>query len=160
MAEFRPDLVMLDWMMPVMDGPTLFRQMKLRPETSGLPVVFITARASQRDLDELKVLGAAGTISKPFPPRTCPSSCGQSGRRCLSVVLRDLGLFLLEVSSEEADDFVGVAEARVPVFLDQLVDQALIVLQVLGQGAGWVLRWCIATSIAVSPSKRCLPVSI
>jgi CheY-like chemotaxis protein len=72
MAEFRPDLVMLDWMMPVMDGPALFRQMKLRPETSALPVVFITARASQRDLDELKSLGAAGTISKPFSPKDLP----------------------------------------------------------------------------------------
>lgn len=72
MAEFRPDLVMLDWMMPVMDGPTLFRQMKLRPETSSLPVVFITARASQRDLDELRNLGAAGTISKPFSPKDLP----------------------------------------------------------------------------------------
>ena len=72
MAEFRPDLVMLDWMMPVMDGPTLFRQMKLRPETSSLPVVFITARASQRDLDDLKNLGAAGTISKPFSPKDLP----------------------------------------------------------------------------------------
>jgi len=71
-AEFQPDLVMLDWMMPVMDGPTLFRQMKLRPETSGLPVVFITAKASQRDLDELKTLGAAGTISKPFSPKDLP----------------------------------------------------------------------------------------
>ncbi len=72
MAEFRPDLVMLDWMMPVMDGPTLFRQMKLRPETKALPVVFITARASQRDLDELKSLGAVGTISKPFNPKDLP----------------------------------------------------------------------------------------
>jgi CheY-like chemotaxis protein len=71
-AEFRPDLVMLDWMMPVMDGPTLFRQMKLRPDTSALPVVFITARASQRDLEELKSLGAAGTISKPFSPKDLP----------------------------------------------------------------------------------------
>ena len=71
-AEFRTDLVMLDWMMPVMDGPTLFRQMKLRPETSALPVVFITAKASQRDLDELKSLGAAGTISKPFSPKDLP----------------------------------------------------------------------------------------
>ena len=71
-TAFKPDLVMLDWMMPVMDGPTLFRQMKLRPELSGLPVVFITARASQRDLDELKTLGAAGTISKPFSPKDLP----------------------------------------------------------------------------------------
>ena len=70
--EFKPDLVMLDWMMPVMDGPTLFRQMKLRPDTASLPVVFITAKASQRDLDELKSLGAAGTISKPFSPKDLP----------------------------------------------------------------------------------------
>jgi two-component system OmpR family response regulator len=71
-TEFKPDLVMLDWMMPVMDGPTLFRQMKLRPETSALPVVFITAKASSRELDELKSLGAAGTISKPFNPKDLP----------------------------------------------------------------------------------------
>ena len=71
-AEFNPDLVMLDWMMPKMDGPTLFRQMKLRPETSSLPVVFITAKASPKELDELRALGAAGTISKPFAPRDLP----------------------------------------------------------------------------------------
>src|SRR5215213_2587169 len=40
--RFKPDLVMLDWMMPGMDGPTLFRVMKEDPLTSGLPVVFIT----------------------------------------------------------------------------------------------------------------------
>ena len=51
MLAFHPDLVMLDWMMPVLDGPALFRQMKQRPETSALPVVFITAKAAQRDLD-------------------------------------------------------------------------------------------------------------
>ena len=69
---FQPDLVMLDWMMPVMDGPTLFKHMKTRPETSALPVVFITAKAAQRDLDELISLGAAGTISKPFSPKDLP----------------------------------------------------------------------------------------
>ena len=72
MSAFRPDLVMLDWMMPAIDGPTLFRQMKLRPETSALPVVFITAKAAQRDLDELLKMGAAGTISKPFSPKDLP----------------------------------------------------------------------------------------
>ena len=71
-TAFRPDLVMLDWMMPVMDGPTLFRQMKLRPDLSSLPVVFITAKASQRELDELMAMGAAGAISKPFSPRDLP----------------------------------------------------------------------------------------
>jgi two-component system OmpR family response regulator len=69
---FKPDMVMLDWMMPVKDGPTLFREMKTLPEMSALPVVFITAKAAQRDLDELMRLGAVGTISKPFSPKDLP----------------------------------------------------------------------------------------
>jgi DNA-binding response OmpR family regulator len=72
MNAFKPDLVMLDWMMPKLDGVALFRQMQARPETQALPVVFITAKASQRDLDELVKIGAAGTISKPFSPKDLP----------------------------------------------------------------------------------------
>jgi two-component system, OmpR family, response regulator len=69
---FQPDLVLLDWMMPVIDGPTLFKHMR---ETEGLrdmPVVFITAKASQRELDELRAMGAAGVLSKPFSPKDLP----------------------------------------------------------------------------------------
>ena len=44
MIAFKPELVMLDWMMPGMDGPTLFRKMRDTPETRGLPVVFIPRR--------------------------------------------------------------------------------------------------------------------
>jgi CheY-like chemotaxis protein len=69
---FKPDLVMLDWMMPKLDGPALFKQMQALPETQALPVVFITAKASQRDLDQLMKLGAAATISKPFSPKDLP----------------------------------------------------------------------------------------
>jgi len=73
MKDFKPELVMLDWMMPGMDGPTLFRAMKEDTYTNGLPVVFITAKASQHELDELRTLGAVGTISKPFSPRELPA---------------------------------------------------------------------------------------
>lgn len=73
MKDFKPDLVMLDWMMPGMDGPSLFRAMKEDEYASGLPVVFITAKASQREMDELRSLGAVGTISKPFSPRDLPT---------------------------------------------------------------------------------------
>jgi CheY-like chemotaxis protein len=71
-TAFKPQLVMLDWMMPGMDGPTLFRKMLETPETKALPVVFITAKASTRELDQLRSLGAAGTLSKPFSPRDLP----------------------------------------------------------------------------------------
>ena len=80
-TAFKPDLVMLDWMMPKMDGPTLFRQMQLRPDTKALPVVFITAKASQRDLDELMAMGAAATISKPFSPKDLPDQLREIWRK-------------------------------------------------------------------------------
>jgi len=72
MKAYRPDLVMLDWMMPEMDGPTLFRKMHEDPEVAELPVIFITAKASPRELEELIRLGAKGTISKPFSPKDLP----------------------------------------------------------------------------------------
>jgi two-component system OmpR family response regulator len=69
---FRPDLVMLDWMMPGMDGPTLLKTMRAQPDTAGYPVVFITAKATQKDHAELLSLGAAGIVSKPFSPKDLP----------------------------------------------------------------------------------------
>lgn len=72
MKQFKPELVMLDWMMPGMDGPTLFKKMLETPETKDFPVVFITARAQQRETAELRALGAAGVISKPFSPKDLP----------------------------------------------------------------------------------------
>jgi len=72
MKRFAPDLVLLDWMMPGIDGPTLFRQMREHPELAAMPVVFITAKASQAEMDELTSLGAAGAISKPFSPKDLP----------------------------------------------------------------------------------------
>lgn len=69
---FKPDLVLLDWMMPVMDGPTLFKRLRETDGLRDLPVVFITAKASQRELDELREMGAAGVLSKPFSPKDLP----------------------------------------------------------------------------------------
>src|SRR5262249_49400089 len=72
MNSFKPDLVMLDWMMPKLDGPALFKLMQTLPEKQPLRVVYITAKAPQRDLDQLMKLGAAATISKPFNPKDLP----------------------------------------------------------------------------------------
>jgi CheY-like chemotaxis protein len=71
-VTYKPQLVMLDWMMPGMDGPTLFGKMREDPRTHDLPVVFITAKASSVEMDELRALGAAGAISKPFSPKELP----------------------------------------------------------------------------------------
>jgi two-component system, OmpR family, response regulator len=74
---FKPDLVMLDWMMPGMDGPTLLRAMRAQPDTASYPVVFITAKATQKDHSELTALGAAGIVSKPFSPKDLPEQLKQ-----------------------------------------------------------------------------------
>ena len=71
-AADAPRMAILDWMMPGMDGPTLFRKMRETPEVQNLPVVFITAKASSAEMDELRAMGAAGAISKPFSPKDLP----------------------------------------------------------------------------------------
>lgn len=66
MKEFAPDLVLLDVMMPEMDGFSVLRALRARPESVALPVVFLTARTQQGD--EYLALGANGVIAKPFEP--------------------------------------------------------------------------------------------
>lgn len=65
--DWKPDLVLLDVMMPQMDGPTTLRAIRNLPG-GRLPVVFISARASERDMEHLLACGAEGVIAKPFDP--------------------------------------------------------------------------------------------
>jgi CheY-like chemotaxis protein len=72
-AEWTPDLILLDVVMPGMDGPTTLARLRDRPRTAKVPVVFVTARAQAGEIDKLHSLGAAGVISKPFDPMTLPA---------------------------------------------------------------------------------------
>jgi CheY-like chemotaxis protein len=69
-TEWKPDLVLLDVMMPRMDGPQTLAAMRDRADLASIPVVFITARTQTADIERLKTLGAAGVIAKPFDPMT------------------------------------------------------------------------------------------
>jgi CheY-like chemotaxis protein len=69
----RPDAILLDVMMPGLDGPTTLSALRSRSETSGVPVVFLTAKAMASELERLKSLGAAGVLTKPFDPMKLPS---------------------------------------------------------------------------------------
>jgi CheY-like chemotaxis protein len=68
----KPDVVMLDVMMPDMDGPAVLAEMRCRQELASTPVVFITARAQAHELARFVSLGAVGVITKPFDPMTLP----------------------------------------------------------------------------------------
>jgi len=70
--EDRPDVVLLDMMMPGMDGLATFEVLRGDPETSGIPVVFLTAKAMTAEVDRLKALGARGVLIKPFDPMALP----------------------------------------------------------------------------------------
>ena len=69
-AECQPDIILLDVMMPVMDGPETLRHLQENPKTTDIPAVFMTARAQTREVEHYKSLGAAGVIAKPFDPMT------------------------------------------------------------------------------------------
>jgi CheY-like chemotaxis protein len=71
-ADFRPDLVLLDVMMPGLSGPDTLRALRQRPAMRGVPVVFMTAKALPHELESLLEHGATGIIVKPFDPMTLP----------------------------------------------------------------------------------------
>jgi CheY-like chemotaxis protein len=73
-AEWPPDIILLDVMMPAMDGPTTLARLRDNTRTAGIPVVFMTARAQSSDLEHFRSLGAAGVIPKPFEPMTLAAS--------------------------------------------------------------------------------------
>jgi CheY-like chemotaxis protein len=64
----RPDLVLLDVMMPVVDGWTVARELAADEETRDIPIVFLTARADPADRRLGKELGGVGYVVKPFDP--------------------------------------------------------------------------------------------
>ncbi len=63
-----PDLVVLDVMMPGMDGPTLLKRMRQDPNLAHIPVIFMTAKASAEEAERFRELSAIGVIAKPFDP--------------------------------------------------------------------------------------------
>ena len=73
-GECPPDIILLDVMMPVMDGPETLRHLRENPKTADIPVVFVTACAQTREVEHFKSLGAAGVIAKPFDPMTFAAS--------------------------------------------------------------------------------------
>jgi CheY-like chemotaxis protein len=64
----QPDAILLDVMMPGMDGPATLVELRADPSTSHIPVVFLTAKTQLAERQKLGLLGAAGILTKPFDP--------------------------------------------------------------------------------------------
>lgn len=67
---FAPDMILLDVMMPGMDGPTTLAQLRQKPALAQVPVAFMTAKVQPAEVAHYKSLGARDVIPKPFDPMT------------------------------------------------------------------------------------------
>jgi len=70
--EQQPDAILLDVMMPDLDGPATLAELQSDPATRDIPVLFLTAKAQTAERTRLAELGAAGVLTKPFDPLTLP----------------------------------------------------------------------------------------
>ena len=65
-----PDAILMDVMMPAMDGPTTFKEMQKSPELAHIPVILLTAKVQGVDQRRFAGLGVAAVLFKPFDPLT------------------------------------------------------------------------------------------
>lgn len=72
-AEAVPDAILLDVMMPGMDGPATLAALRTIPELAQTPIIFMTAKVLRDEIDRWLSLGAVGVIRKPFDPMTLPT---------------------------------------------------------------------------------------
>ena len=68
--QLQPEAILLDVMMPGMDGPTTFRQLALDPATAHIPVLLLTAKVQPSDQETFAHLGVKAVLTKPFDPMT------------------------------------------------------------------------------------------
>lgn len=66
--EIKPDAILLDVMMPDMDGPTTFQKIREMPDLAETPVILMTAKVQASDMEYFSELGVTGVIAKPFDP--------------------------------------------------------------------------------------------
>jgi two-component system, OmpR family, response regulator len=69
-ASEQPDGILLDMMMPGLDGPATLARLRENAATRAIPVIFLTARAMTSEMEKLKQMGATGVLTKPFDPTT------------------------------------------------------------------------------------------
>jgi CheY-like chemotaxis protein len=113
-SAWAPNLILMDVMMPVMDGPQTLSHLRELPATAKIPVVFMTARAQARELAHFLSLGAAGVIPKPFDPMTL----AEAVKRYLDTSVLDAEELKRRFAARAKNDAKALAEFRTKVGTD------------------------------------------
>jgi two-component system OmpR family response regulator len=79
---FRPDLILLDVMMPGMDGPATLSALRDTEGATSIPVIFVTAKAQPAEISRYRSLGVLEVLKKPFQPTKLPDQLRELWRRC------------------------------------------------------------------------------
>ena len=77
-ADFAPDLILLDVMMPGMDGPSTLEQLRKQTSLANTPVMFMTAKVQPQEIEQFKAFGAIEVIAKPFDPMSLADTIKQA----------------------------------------------------------------------------------
>jgi DNA-binding response OmpR family regulator len=80
-ADWRPDLILMDVVMPGLDGPSTLQRMRATESIAAIPVVFLSAKLMPSEVREFLQLGALGVIGKPFDPRRLCADLADLWRR-------------------------------------------------------------------------------
>jgi len=133
-AGKHPDLVLLDLMLPGIDGLEVCRRLKAEARTSGIPVVMLTARGEEADIVAGLELGAEDYITKPFSPRVLLARLKNVFRRRRAATLDETVLVRI------ADFVIDPKRHQVTVKgkAMQLTFTEFRILQLLAQQPGWV----------------------
>lgn len=108
--EQRPDVILLDMMMPAMDGSETLKALRSQPATALTPVIFLTCTTVGAEVERMMSLGAAGVLIKPFDPRTL-SGAVRAFMRIVVHVRADLEELMPEYLASRHADIRAMREA-------------------------------------------------
>lgn len=117
--EADADLILLDVMMPGLDGPATLRRLREMDRTAAIPVAFMTAKGQKSEIEELKALGAFAVITKPFDPMGLPAQLRELWQRHLAVESPAAPEEPADVDPELEEIMRGYAE-HVPAMIEEV----------------------------------------
>jgi len=134
-TKFRPDLVLLDLMLPETDGLEVCRQLKSSPQTESVPIIMVTAKGDEPDVVTGLELGADDYVSKPFRPKELMARVRAVLRRAAQPAPpSDMEI----IKTTDIEIHPGKREVTVKGKLVELTYTEFQVLYVLAQRPGWV----------------------